>query len=497
MGWGVGRPTSAADNSLREIFALVKADGAGAVAHPQGAWFCCEARHAADRKRKLKVRATKAVGARWKKGGAGASDCMYRMLFERNPIPMWLFDRRTLVFLAVNEAAIRQYGYSEEEFLRMTILDIRPEETVAAVLKDIALRRHGLQKRAAWKHRRKDGTILEAEIACHEVELDGSEAMLVSAYDVTERQRAQEAARVAEEKYRGIFDHAVVGIFQHSPEGRPLNVNPAFARMHGYDSPEELLAEISNAAAQLFVEPERMAEMVREALEKDIVQGAEVELYRRDGSRFWVMVNLHAVMDSSGAVQMFEGTAEDITDRKAAEAQVRFLAYHDAMTGLPNRMLFMDRLENALAGARRKPAQAAVVFVDLDRFKYVNDSLGHSAGDTMLEQIATRLRLCVREEDTVARVGGDEFLILLREVADREEAEAAAARLGEEIARSFTIQGRSLSMSCSIGISLYPEDGADGETLIRKADAAMYAAKESGSCGVRFFTADMGRGAEA
>ncbi|HVT97494.1 MAG TPA: sensor domain-containing diguanylate cyclase [Acidobacteriaceae bacterium] len=418
---------------------------------------------------------------------------MYRMLFERNPIPMWVFDRKTLRFLAVNTAAIRQYGYSETEFLRMTILEIRPEETVPAVVEDMALRQRGLQKKGAWKHRRKDGSLLDAEIVCYDLVFEGAEAMLVAAYDVTDRQRAQEQARIAEEKFRAIFDNAVVGIFQHSPEGRPLNINRAFAKMHGYDSPERLLAEVSDAAAQLFVEPERMAEIARAAMEEGIVRGAEVELYRRDRSRFWVMVNLRAVRDSSGAVQVFEGTAEDITDRKAAEAQVKFLAYHDALTGLPNRMLFMDRLENALAGARRKPAQAAIVFLDLDRFKDVNDSLGHAAGDRMLQEIAARLRQCVREEDSVARLGGDEFLILLREVSGRDEAETAAGRVLEELTRTFTLQSHTLTISCSIGISLYPEDGADGETLIRKADAAMYAAKESGSNSVRFFSIEMGR----
>jgi diguanylate cyclase (GGDEF)-like protein/PAS domain S-box-containing protein len=422
---------------------------------------------------------------------------LYRVLFERNPIPMWVFNRKTLRFLAVNRAALRQYGYSETEFLGMTILEIRPEETVPTLIEDVGLRRRGLQERAVWKHRRKDGSIIAVEIVCHDLEFDRTEAMLVAAYDVTERQRAQEAARVAEEKYRAIFDQAVVGIFQHTSDGRPLNVNRAFAKMHGYDSPEQLLAEVSDAAGQLFVEPERMAEIVRAALETGIVRGAEVELYRRDRSRFWVMVNLRAVKDSSGALRLFEGTAEDITDRKAAEAQVKFLAYHDALTGLPNRMLFMDRLENALAGARRKPAKAAVLFLDLDRFKYVNDSLGHSAGDEMLQEIAARLRQCLREEDTVARVGGDEFLIMLREVASREEVEAAAGRIREWVTRSFTIQSHSLSTSCSIGISLYPEDGADGETLIRKADAAMYAAKENGSNDVRFFSGEMGRRAEA
>lgn len=421
------------------------------------------------------------AGGRRRKGESDGSSGCYRLLFERNPIPMWVFDRATLRFLAVNEAAKHQYGYSESEFLAMTIAQIRPEETVQALLSDIAVHRRGLQDRAVWRHRRKDGSPIDVEIVCHDLEFEKAEAMLVAAYDVTDRERAQDAARRAEEKYRAIFDNAVVGIFQHTPEGRPVNVNLAFARMHGYETPAALLAEVSNAAEQLFVEPERMAEIARAAAKEGVARGAEVELYRRDGSRLWVRVHLRALRDASGEVAMFEGTAEDITDRKAAEAQVKFLAYHDALTGLPNRMLFEDRLENALAGARRAQEKVAVLFLDLDRFKDINDSLGHAAGDAMLKEIASRYRECAREEDTVARVGGDEFLILLRHVASREEAEGVALRIMEAITRPFRLQESTLRTSCSIGVSLYPEDGEHGEALIRNADAAMYQAKQSGS----------------
>jgi diguanylate cyclase (GGDEF)-like protein/PAS domain S-box-containing protein len=417
---------------------------------------------------------------------SSVEDSRYRWLFECNPIPMWVFDRDTLRFLAVNRAAIHQYGYSETEFLSMTIADIRPEETVPALLIDLAEQRRGLQERTAWKHRRKDGSPIDVEVVCHDVDFNGAKAMLVAAYDVTDRQRAQEAARRAEEKYRAIFNDAVIGIFQHTPEGRPVNVNRAFARMHGYDSPEELLAGVSNAAEQLFVEPERMASLTRAAVEQGVAQG-EVELYRRDRSRFWVMVHLRAVRNSAGEIMLFEGTAEDITDRKAAEAEVKYLAYHDALTRLPNRMLFSDRLENALARARRNGEEVAVLFLDLNRFKKINDSLGHAAGDAMLREIAKRFRECVREEDTVARVGGDEFVILLRSVTSRDEVECVAQRIMDAVGQPFPLKDKSLGISCSIGISLYPEDGADAETLIRNADAAMYSAKESRCNDVRFF----------
>ncbi len=420
------------------------------------------------------------------------SEVQYRLVFESNPIPMWVFDRRTLQFLAVNRAAVRQYGYSEEEFLRMTILEIRPPETVPAVLDDIAQVHAGLQERAGWLHRRKNGTDLDVEIVCHDLEFQGVAAVLVAANDVTDQKRAQEAARQAEEKYRAIFDEAVIGIFQHTPDGQPLEVNRAFARMHGYDSPEELLAEIRNAPEQVFVNPARMAELCQQAVH-EVVRNAEVELYRRDRSRIWVLVNLRAVHDASGAVVRFEGTAEDITDRKAAEAQVTFLAYHDALTGLPNRTLFTDRLEMALAGVRRSGEKLAVLFLDLDRFKYINDSLGHSVGDRMLQDVAKRLKACVREQDTVARVGGDEFLIMLDRIAGKSDAEAATQRILRAMARPFSVQDRTLNTSCSIGICVFPGHGHDGETLIRNADTAMYCAKDDGSHRVRFFSDAMNR----
>jgi diguanylate cyclase (GGDEF)-like protein/PAS domain S-box-containing protein len=283
----------------------------------------------------------------------------------------------------------------------------------------------------------------------------------------------------------------VIGIFQHAPDGRPLNINRAFAQMHGYDSAEELLTEITNAAVQLFVDPQQMMEVTAATARDGIVRGAEIELYRKDRSRFWVMVNLRAVHDRTGKIVTFEGTAEDITNRKAAEAQVNYLAYHDALTGLPNRTLFMDRLENALAGARRKNEKLAVLFLDLDRFKNINDSLGHSFGDQMLKVVAERLRECVREQDTVARVGGDEFLILLSEMEHEAEPALAARRILNAMGRTFVVHGRSMSTSCSVGVSMFPEHGADGETLIKNADAAMYCAKDDGIGKVRVFESAM------
>lgn len=412
------------------------------------------------------------------------------MLFECNPVAMWVFDPKTLRFVAVNEAAIHQYGFSREEFLTKTVLDVRPEEGVAGMLQDMESHTAGLQKRGLWRHRRKNGEILDVEIVCDYLDFNGVNSVLVAAYDVTERKRGEDAVRQAEEKYRGIFEDAVIGIFQASPDGRLMSVNRAHAQMHGYDSPEEMMAEVANVGRDLFVEPIRMVELAREVMRSGVVRGAEVEIYHKDRSKKWVRVNLRAIHGMEDSIVLFEGTVEDITEQKAAQERIKFLAFYDALTELPHRALLQDRLETALAGARRRGERVALLFLDLDRFKAINDSFGHAFGDVVLKEVAKRLKECVRDY-TVARVGGDEFLVLLSNLKDPGDAAIAAERVMGAMSESFILQGRTLSVSCSVGVSIFPEHGTDGDTLIRNADAAMYSAKDSGRSNVRFFTDEM------
>jgi len=297
--------------------------------------------------------------------------------------------------------------------------------------------------------------------------------------------------RHAEEKYRTIFEDAVIGIFQATPDGRPVSINRALAQLHGYDSPEQLMAEVSNVVTELFVHPSRMDELRSELEVRGSVRDVELELYRRDRTKKWALANIRAVRDASGTIALMEGTIEDITDRKCAEEQVQFLAFYDALTGLPNRTLLRDRLANALAAARRRNEKVAVLFLDLDRFKVINDSLGHSSGDVLLQEVATRLKKCAREHDTVARQGGDEFVIVMSGIRDVPDAAVAAERIMDGMCSEFLIQEHSLTVSCSIGISVYPDHGADIETLLKHADAAMYCAKESGRNAFRFFSEHM------
>jgi diguanylate cyclase (GGDEF)-like protein/PAS domain S-box-containing protein len=657
------------------------------------------------------------------------SEIQYRLLFESNPLPMWVFDRKTLKFLAVNEAASRQYGFSTQEFLTMTIADIRPEEDIPDLLEATAKPIHGLQEATIWRHRKKNGTIMNVEIVGHNLEFHGIEAKLIATRDVTERKKTEEMVqrlasivefsedaiigknldgvitswnRAAEKMY-GYTSTEVIGrdlsfllfsetqaeirvIMERIRSGQsiacletkrltktgstldvslsisPLKdatgriigasaiarditlrkrseeqlklqsaaleaaanaivitdsrgtiqwVNHAFTTMTGY-SVEEVLGknprllksgkqprsyyadlwstvssgkvwhgELINTRKDgtTYIEEMTITPLAQNvgqanwthfiAIKQDITERkrAEKELrltqfsvehasenifwansqghfvyvnkaacdslgYSReellslsvpdlnprfrkeeDWSTFWEELKRRGSItfegqntSKQGRVFPAEVTANylefdgqeysfafvrDITDRKLAEDRVQYLAFYDDLTGLPNRTLLQDRLAKALADARRQKYKIALLFLDLDRFKDINDSLGHSVGDLLLQEVANRLKTWGREQDTVARLAGDEFLIMLTHVKDVSDAAVATERLMDAMTPEFVVQGHSLHVSCSVGISIFPEHGADGETLIKNADAAMYSAKESGRNNFRFFTDDM------
>lgn len=665
------------------------------------------------------------------------SEMRYRILFDSNPIPMWVFDRKTLKFLAVNETASRQYGFSSREFLTMTIADIRPEEDIPDLLEATRNPVQGLQEPTIWRHQKKNGAIIDVEIIGHDLHFHGVEAELIATRNVTERKNAEETVqrlasivefsedaiigtnlagmitswnRAAEKMYgyttaeavhqnlsllvpserqaemRALMERVQNGLpiecletqrltkagsvlemsVSISPirdaagritgastiarditlrkraeerstlqsaaleaaanaivitdhEGTIVWSNRAFTTMTGY-SAEEVLGknagvlksgeqsesyyaklwstissgkvwqgEIVNRRKDgtTYTEEMTITPMVRDAhnpanryyiaIKQDITERKQAEealLFKTalleaqaettidgilavDESNHIVLANkqfglhfeipdellstrddlivLKHVMAKIEAPDAFIERVKylyshrneksrdefslkngkvfdrysaplvdsksrhrgriwyfrDITDRKLAEERAEFLAYYDALTGLPNRTLLEDRLSKALAGARRRKDRVAFLFLDLDRFKNINDSLGHSVGDLVLKEVAERLKRWAREQDTVARLSGDEFLIMVTSVKDITDAAVAAERLMNAVAAKFVVQGHSLSIPCSLGISIFPEHGADGETLIKNAEAAMYSAKDNGRHNFQFFTQDM------
>ena len=308
--------------------------------------------------------------------------------------------------------------------------------------------------------------------------------------DISKRRHADEARRQAEARYQGIFQNALEGIYHTSPDGRLLVANPALARILGYDSPEQLMAAVNDVGTQVYVEPQRRADLLS-ALERDgSVRAFEFQVFRRNGEVIWLSVNCLAQRDAAGKTLYYEGTLEDITDRRVYQAQIERQANYDALTGLANRTLLNTRLHQAIQRAAERRDEVAVAFIDLDQFKFINDTFGHELGDSLLQHMADRLRSCVRESDLVARQGGDEFVLLLNSYRP-EDLASVIQRVHAAIAQPWQAGRREFHVSSSIGVAVYPSDGRTADVLLRNADAAMYKAKENGRNGYQFFTAEL------
>jgi diguanylate cyclase (GGDEF)-like protein/PAS domain S-box-containing protein len=314
----------------------------------------------------------------------------------------------------------------------------------------------------------------------------------VAAFDnITERKQAEEALLFKTALLEAQAETTIDGILAVDESDHIVLTNKQFGLHFGI--PDDLLdtrddqSVLTHVVAKLDA-PDAFAERVK-YLNTHRDEKSRDEFRLKNGK---VFDGYSApLVDSKGQYRGRIWYFRDITDQKLSEDRVQFLAYYDALTGLPNRTLLQDRLMKALADARRHKYKVALLFLDLDRFKDINDSLGHSVGDLLLQEVAERLKTWGREQDTVARLGGDEFLIMLTHVKDLPDAAVATERLMDAMNTEFVVQGHSLSIGCSVGISVFPEHGADVETLIKNADAAMYSAKESGRNNFRFFTEDM------
>jgi len=309
--------------------------------------------------------------------------------------------------------------------------------------------------------------------------------------NITARRKTQDAQYEAERRYRDIFEHATEGMFQTTITGNYLKVNPALARIYGYDSPEQLITSMCDIAHKLYVHPERRDEFIAHMRRDGKVRNFEAEIRRKDGETIWISENARAVYSAAGELLFFEGTVIDISERKRYEEKLQFHATHDILTGLPNRALFTDRMEQALRCAERDERGVAVAFVDLDQFKLINDTLGHETGDRLLVEIAARLVECVRGADTVARLGGDEFVLICTHRHTEQEMSQVMQRVLACISRPWVTPQGEFSIGCSIGISLYPRDGRTVETLLKHADSAMYKAKEAGRNNFQFYTPEL------
>lgn len=594
------------------------------------------------------------------------SEVSHRTLFDANPHPMWVYDLDSLRFIAVNDAAIWRYGYSRDEFLAMTIIDIRPPDDVPRLLENIARVEDQLDEAGEWRHLTRDGRVLDVEIVSHPLQFAGHRAELVLAQDITERKRTeaqrnreQHETQRALERLNEAQRIGRIGDWEYDIASGRITWSPQVFELMGRDPMLGPPRDIGELVGHLSPASQKLQDAsVARAIGTGLIQEYELVVPRADGETVMHTVAVPR-QDADGTVVSLHGTVQDITAKKQDELALRrrarqhvlvaelgrrvlseghpdhifaeaaialasglgveyscvlltdpldggvtlrtgcgwqpgwtgqrvvsetgthlafvlhsgapvivddferdirfppsemlrshgivsginaiigpvdhpigtigayaqqtqkfsaddvgfvlsiantldtaiergrtrdrltYMAQHDALTDLPNRVLLTDRLEVEMSRAARSGKRLAMMFIDLDRFKNVNDVYGHEGGDLLLREVASRLQHTVRSVDTVSRQGGDEFLVVLPEIACDEDAGRVAQKLIDAVLAPFVLSGNEIIVGCSIGIVCYPENGRDVETLMRNADVAMYVAKDQGRGCYQFYSEAM------
>jgi diguanylate cyclase (GGDEF)-like protein/PAS domain S-box-containing protein len=395
-------------------------------------------------------------------------------------------------FLQANRSLCEILGYPEEELLNRTFQDITYPDDLEKDLDNLGrllageIRTHQIEKRYIHKEGHVVWALLSVSMMHNE---EGEPLYFVSQIqDITDRKRAEEALKEAEERYRTLVERipAVTYVQQATASRAVTYVSPQMKDLLGYE-PEECTSNPDHWLKIVHPEDrERVRAQDRRVNETGEPFSMEYRQFAKDGRVVWVRDEATLVRDGQGKASYWLGVQTDVTERKVLEERLEHRALHDSLTGLPNRQLFLDRLGQALRRTTRQHNRVAVLFMDLDEFKVVNDSLGHEVGDLLLTVVAQRLRRCLRPEDTLARFGGDEFVVLIEAVDDPAEAVQVAERITGELRRPFILEGRELYAAASIGLSMGHARTHDPDALLREADTAMYRVKGEGG-GFRVF----------
>ncbi|HLO75798.1 MAG TPA: diguanylate cyclase [Magnetospirillum sp.] len=392
-----------------------------------------------------------------------------------------LHDNR-IVFL--NNAGVRMLGLASAE------------DAIGCPFEDWVVEDYRFLMEAGWellaeeeflplKLSRADGTLFEAELRVRRA--PSGDTFFIEGRDISKFVRSAEALREREERLQGILASVAEGIVTVNDSGRIESANPAAEKMFGYKRGQmagmdltELLPEDMRTHHRRFFDAYMSG--LFPTLMGRMVEGVGV---RMDGSTFPMEISVSELRH--GRQRLFTAIMRDISERKENEDRIRRLAHHDNLTGLPNRNLLNDRMNHALARVKRNGGRMAVLYVDLDKFKPINDTLGHEAGDHVLREVSARLAACVRSSDTVARVGGDEFVVVVEEIQRPAEAATVARKIVETLSKPVAYDGHSCQVGASVGVAVFPDDGNSMEEVCKAADIAMYRVKHAGRNGFCFF----------
>jgi diguanylate cyclase (GGDEF)-like protein/PAS domain S-box-containing protein len=415
----------------------------------------------------------------------------FRVAMDNSADMIVLIDRTTMRFVDVNETACRLLGYSREELLKMGPQDVLPtsrEELERAYDEFIATPSHTHGMRS--QYRCKDGSTFPFESTRHVLRSGDAYIIAAISRDISERLAAETALRASEERFRGLTGLSSDMYWEQDEQFR-------FTSMSGTGS-QRVNVKTSPAIGKKRWE-QNYVNMTADAWAEHIAlleahkPFRDMELCRLDETdkKIWISISGEPVFDSAGTFRGYRGVGKDISERKQDEERIHFLANHDALTSLPNRAMFNDVLNLAIQNARRYSRNFAVLFIDLDRFKNINDTLGHEAGDRLLQEMGARLTQTVRASDVVARLGGDEFVVLVQEVSEPKQVEAVARKVLFTLVKPMVVQGQECRVTASIGICMFPAEAQDEHALMKNADIAMYRAKEDGKNTYKFYSEEM------
>jgi diguanylate cyclase (GGDEF)-like protein/PAS domain S-box-containing protein len=420
-----------------------------------------------------------------------AEEAWFRTLFESSPDPAWIIENHR--FVECNAAALKALGYrSRDEFLHTHPSELSPErqpdgeDSYTKAERLLAIAQEKGQYRFEWQHQRADGSLFTAEITLSVIAFRSRQVMYCAWRDITDRKEAEARLLLAS----SIMESTSEGVLVTDENGTIISVNPAFSKITGYSA-----AEAIGQRPSLLKSDHHDEAFYRQLWQEVLREGrweGEIWNRRKSGEMYpeWLTINRIPALD--GVPPRYAAVFHDITEQRQANERIQYLAFHDALTGLPNRALFQDRLVHAVERARRENRRLSVTFIDLDGFKEINDSLGHDVGDLLLQEVAQRIRARMRRGvDTVARLGGDEFVVLMEDLKEVEHCACLAGEIIEDLSVPFHLRGHPVRVGASVGMAFFPEDGNEALELMKHADTAMYAAKASGKGIYRFFQPEM------
>jgi len=433
-----------------------------------------------------------------------AKEAALGRILEESLNEIYIFDAETFLFIEVNRGARENLGYTLEELHRLTPLDLKPAFTPITFNQLLEPIRSHKQNNLVFHtvHKRKDGSIYDVEVHLQLLSFRSKSAFVANILDITARTRAEAALASSERRFRRLFEQMPNIAVQGFDKSRTVIFwNDASENLYGYTETEAVGTKLEE-----LIIPEESKALVVRAIDGWVGKGIEIpagelNLKRKDGSTVAVFSSHIMLKDSNGNPEMY-CIDIDLTESKKAKAEIEQLAYYDPLTNLPNRRLLLDRLNQELAFSKRHETFGALLFLDLDHFKKINDALGHPVGDALLREVANRATKQLRREDTVARLGGDEFVILLKELGTAAsvvatQAQTVAEKVRRALSKPYFIADHEHYVTPSIGITVFPEKKKNAATVLKQADTAMYQAKKDGRNAIRFFHPSMQAAADA